>query len=76
MAASCRKSSHCLFGSVFILKQTWIINSTRENKEDFLQKKKSAGKMVLYTVRPFLSHRWKEKIYLCDLSGCQCLAEE
>ena len=43
---------------------------------DFLQKKKSAGKMVLYTVRPFLSHRWKEKIYLCDLSGCQCLAEE
>lgn len=29
--------------------------------------------MVSYAVGPFLSHRWKEKIYLCDLSGCQCI---
>ena len=30
MAASCRKSSHCLFDSVFILKQTWIINMRKQ----------------------------------------------
>ena len=44
MAASCRKSSQCLFGSVFILKQTWIINRHEKTRRIFYRKRNPQGK--------------------------------
>ena len=67
MAASCRKSSHCLFGSVFILKQTWIINEELSNALHYSQKRdeeltKALKALGMVFTNIFLVHLEDQKV--------------